>query len=195
LLPQKALALVWRPAKISVAQSMRDNKSSQPPVEENIDLTFYNDLTGKKDIPAKESVSEKEQSVSRQKDEEASKRNINIEAQKPPQTSTEKNTETEGTKTKKEADANIASHKNKFIVQVASLKEKSKADQMCKKILSLGFKAEIIKIATKNKGNMFRVITSGFENKVQAQDAAQKISHQTQTNCIVKSIDHATEKN
>jgi hypothetical protein len=40
----------------------------------------------------------------------------------------------------------------------------------------LGFKSEIIKVEIKGKGIMFRVTVSGFENKVQAQEAAQKIS-------------------
>ena len=45
-LPQKALALVWQPAKIRAAQSAPDNKNgqNQPQTQENIDLTFYNDL-------------------------------------------------------------------------------------------------------------------------------------------------------
>ena len=53
-LPQKALALVWRPAKIRAAQSAPDNKNgpNQPQTQdkENIDLTFYNALTSKKGV-------------------------------------------------------------------------------------------------------------------------------------------------
>jgi hypothetical protein len=59
----------------------------------------------------------------------------------------------------------------------------------------LGFKSEIIKTEIKGKGIMFRVTASGFENKVQAQEAAQKISSKTGTNCIVKSIDNAAKDN
>ena len=42
---------------------------------------------------------------------------------------------------------------------------------------------------------MFRVIASGFENKVQAQEAAHNISTQTGTNCIVKSVDNPAKDN
>ncbi len=49
-LPQKLLALVWRPAKIKVAQSVEENKTvqNQSKAQEEPDLTFFNTLTGKK---------------------------------------------------------------------------------------------------------------------------------------------------
>ena len=197
-LPQRALALVWRPARISVAQSAPDNKSGQQPSPAeggNIDLTFYDALTTKKGIVKTESIPEKQPFVSQPpKAEEAPKGNFNIEAQKPPQTVNDKNKVKEEPKTK-ESVADIASGKNKFVVQVASLKEKRKANQINKKVASLGFKSEIVKIDIKGKGTMFRVISSSFENKVQAQEAAQKISSKMGADCIVKSADSAAKNN
>lgn len=196
-LPERALALVWRPAKIRVAQNAADNKSGQPQPsgEENIDLTFYDALTTKKGIQKTEAVPDKQPLVLQQKkEEEAVKGDFNIEAQKAPTAVSEKNKIIQEPKAK-EAAADIVSGKNKFVVQVASLKEKKKANQINKKIAPIGFKSEIIKIDIKGKGIMYRVIASGFENKVQAQDAAQKISSKTGTTCIVKSSDHAAKSN
>jgi cell division protein FtsN len=197
-LPQRALALVWRPARINVAQSTQDNKSGQQQsLAEggNIDLTFYDALTTKKGIVKTESIPEKQPLVSQpKKEEEAPKGNFNIEAQKPSPTINDKNKVKEEPKTK-ETVVNTASGKNKFVVQVASLKEKRKANQINKKVASLGFKSEIIKIDIKGKGIMFRVISSGFENKVKAQEAAQKISSKTGSDCIVKSADNNAKNN
>jgi cell division septation protein DedD len=196
-LPQRVLALVWRPARIGVAQNAPDNKNGQhqSSAEKNIDLTFYDALTSKKGIANADSVPEKQPpDLQTKNEEEAAKGNLNIEAQKPLQTANEKSKATQEPKVK-EAAVDVASGKNQFIVQAASLKEKKKANQVSKKISSLGFKSEIIKTEIKGKGIMFRVTASGFKNKVQAQEAAQKISSKTGTNCIVKSIDNATKDN
>jgi cell division protein FtsN len=197
-LPQRALALVWRPARVSVAQSATDNKGGQHPSAAeggNIDLTFYDALTTKKGIVKTESVPDKQPLVVQpQKIEEAPKGNFNIEAQKPMQPVNEKNKAKEEIKTKESSAENTAG-KYKFIVQVASLKEKKKADQMGKKVASLGFKSEIIKTDIKGKGTMYRVVSTGFENKVKAQDAAKKISSKTKTDCLVKSADNTTKNN
>jgi cell division protein FtsN len=195
--PQRVLALVWRPARIGVAQNAPDNKNGQHPssAEKNIDLTFYDALTSKKGIANADSLPERQPAdLQTKSEEEAAKGNFNIEAQKPSQTADEKSKAIQEPKVK-EAAAVVAAGKNQFIVQAASLKEKKKANQVSKKISSLGFKSEIIKTEIKGKGIMFRVMASGFENKVQAQEAAQKISSKTGTNCIVKSIDNAAKDN
>ncbi|MEN6291958.1 MAG: hypothetical protein ABFD07_08095, partial [Methanobacterium sp.] len=46
--PQKLLALVWRPAKIKIAQKVEENKvvQNQTKAQEEPDLTFFNTLTG-----------------------------------------------------------------------------------------------------------------------------------------------------
>ncbi|HUN55118.1 MAG TPA: SPOR domain-containing protein [Smithella sp.] len=196
-LPQRALALVWRPARISVGQSAADHKNvpRQTSAGENIDLTFYDALTTKKGIAKADSVPEKPPPATQlNNEEEAAKGNFNIEAQKPAQTANEKVKATPDAKPK-EAAADVASSHHQFVIQAAALKEKAKANQISKKISSLGFKSEIIKTDIKGKGIMFRVMASGFENKVKAQEAAQKISSKTGTNCIVKSVDNAAKNN
>jgi cell division protein FtsN len=195
-LPQRALALVWRPAKIRVAQSSPENKNGpdQSPTGENIDLTFYNTLTSKKGVMKAELSPEKQPLPPQSLDEEVLKGKFNIEAQKPPETANEKNKVKEEPKPKQNA-LNIVPDKSRFTVQIASLKEKANAGKISKKVSALGFKTEIMKVEVKGKGTMFRVIASGFETKVQAEEAAQKISPRTKTNCIIKSIDNAVKKN
>lgn len=196
-LPQKALALVWQPAKIRAAQSAPDNKNgtSQPQTQENIDLTFYNDLTSKKGIPKEQPVPEKQPVfLPSQNGEEAVTSNFNIDAQNQPVPVNEK-TKKKGDIKAKEISPSIASNKQKFIIQVASLKDKTIANKMNKKISSLGFISQVIKVDVKGKGVFFRVIVSGFENKVQADEAGKKITKKTGTDCIIKSVDSELKKN
>ena len=196
-LPQKALALVWQPAKIRAAQSAPDNKNrpSQPQNQENIDLTFYNDLTSKKGIPKEQPVSEKQPVIfPPQNGEETVTGNFNVETQNPPVPVNEKTRE-KGEPKAKEVALSVASNKQKFIIQVASLKEKTNANKIIKKLDSLGFSSQVVKFESKGKGILFRVVVSGFENKVQAQEAALKISKKTGKSCIIKCVDNEIKKN
>jgi len=193
--PKKALALVWQPAKIRAAQSAPDNKNGPGQTQENIDLTFYNDLTSKKGIPKEQPVPEKQPvSFPPQKGEETVAGNFNVETQNPTVLVNEK-TKEKGELKVKEVVPSVASNKQKFIIQVASLKDKTEANKMNKKIASLGFLSQVIKVEIPGKGIFFRVIVSGFENKVKAQEAALKISQKTGTSCIIKCVDNETKKN
>ena len=196
-LPQKALALVWQPAKIRAAQSAPDNKNGpgKTQTQENIDLTFYNDLTSKKGIPKERPVPEKQPVFSPpQNGEETVTGNFNIEAQSQPGSVNEK-TKEKGEPKAKEVAPSVASNTQKFIIQAASLKDKTEANKMNNKIASLGFLSQVIKVEIPGKGIFFRVIVSGFENKVQAQEAALKISQKTGTSCIIKRVDNEAKKN
>ena len=196
-LPQKALALVWQPAKIRAAKSALDNKSgpSQPQVQENIDLTFYNDLTSKKGISKEQPVPEKKPVFfPPENGGETVTGNFNIQTQKPPAQVNDKTREN-GEPKSKEIAPSVASKKQKFTIQAASLKDKTEANKMNKKIASLGFLSQVIKVEIPGKGIFFRVIVSGFENKVQAQEAALKISQKTGTSCIIKCVDNKAKKN
>ena len=181
---------------IKVAQNAPENKNSpvQSPTGENIDLTFYNTLTSKKGVMKAELSPEKQPLAPQSQDEEVLKGKFDIEAQKPPETVSEKNEMKEEAKPKQTA-LNIGPDKSRFTIQVASLKEEAKTGKISKKVSALGFKTEIMKVEVKGKGTMFRVMASGFETKVQAEEAAQKISSRTKTNCIVKSVVKTAKKN
>jgi cell division protein FtsN len=204
-IPQKVIARIWRPAKLKADQDVPDNKSgqNQPPAKENIDLTFYNTLTSKKGVVKEQPVPDRQKVVetpaekpveTKPQPEETDTGDLNMEAQKPSGPVSEKANEESKPKAK-EAAPSIASPKQKFIIQAASLKEKDKAYQISKKIATLGFTPRIIKVEIKEKGIWYRVIVSGFENKVQANAAAAKISKKTGTHCIIRRVDVETRKN
>jgi len=197
-LPQKALALVWQPAKIRAAQSVPDSKSgpSQLQNQENIDLTFYNDLTSKKGIPKEQQVPEKQPVFfPPQNGEETVTGNFNEETKNPPPVPVNEKIKEKIEPKTKEVAPSIASSKQKFIIQVASLKEKTKANKIIRKIASLGFTSQVVEFESKRKGILFRVVVFGFENKVQAQEAALKISQKTGTSCLIKYVDNEAKKN
>lgn len=188
--PQKVLSLVWRPAKIKVAQNQSSNQG-------NIDLTFYNTLTSKKGVLQDQPVPEKQSAavLPPAKEEETQNGDFNLETRKQSYEPTiekiiEKN-ESRG----KEIASSVSSRKQKFTIQAASLKDKIEANKINKKLTSLGFTSKMIKVDVQGKGIFFRVVVPGFENKVQAQEAAQKISQKTGLNCIIKSVDNEEKKN
>jgi cell division protein FtsN len=196
-LPQKALALVWQPAKIRAAQSASDNKSGQhqSATEEKFNLTYHKDLTSKDGLIKAGSVTEKQPLVLPPKNgEETVTSDFNVETQNPPVPVNEKTRE-KGEPKAKEVAPSVASNKQKFIIQVASLKDKTKANKTNKKIASLGFLSQVIKVNVEGKGILFRIVVSGFENKVQAQEAALKISQKIGTSCIIKCVDNEAKKN
>lgn len=234
-LPQRALALVWRPARIKMAQQSASqgnagqNKSTvvqesqAAPEEGNIDLTYYKTLTSKKGLSKADSFLEKQPVVATSKIEEDAKtgkflietptQTVNKkedvkETSKPKESAKEKETikvkdtvkEKDSVKSKETVKLKempkvetgtleTQPNKQKFIIQVASLKDKSKAYEINKKISSLGFQSKIVKTQIKDKGILFRVIASDFNDKNQAQQAMKKISAKTGTNCIIKKID------
>jgi cell division septation protein DedD len=207
-LPQRALALVWRPAKVKLAQSTPENKAKQnqkaavdaASAGENIDLTFYNTLTGKKGVSGEDKSLEKQPVTGQPKnEEETQKGKFVIDSQKKPDKTIEeiigenKSPEEKKLTEEKKESPDSTSKRQKYIVQAGSMKEKSKADEMNKKISSLGFKSEIIKAKVNGKGMMFRVVASGFDDKEKADEAAKKITKETGSNCIVRKT--GSEKN
>jgi cell division protein FtsN len=194
-LPQKALALVWQPAKIRAAQNALDNKSAQnkPATDETFSLTYHKDLTNKDGIIKAESVTENQPSaLPPSHGEENTALNFNLENKNQTVSANEKTREkTEA----KEMTPSVGPNKKKFIIQAASLKDKSTADKMRKKIKSLGFTSQVMKVEVKGKGIMFRVVVSGFEDMAHADEAAKEISKKTGTDCIIKSLDSKENKN
>ena len=196
-LPQKVLALVWQPAKIRAAQISQDNKSVQnkSATDEKFNLTYHQDLTNKEGVLKAEAVTENQPLVLPPDNKgETAASNFNVENKNLPAPVNEKTRE-KGDIKAKEIAPSVASNKKKFIIQAASLKDKTEANKMNKKIASLGFLSQVIKVEIPGKGIFFRVIVFGFENKVQAQETALKISQNTGTSCIIKRVDNEAKKN
>ena len=173
-IPRKVLALIWRPAKIKTIPDIVDNKpvEGQPNAGENLDLTFYDNLTSKKGEVKNQPLTEK-------KMVETPPPKIDL-----PQPKREA----------KEVDAPVAASKQTFIIQAASLKDKANANQMSKRITALGFKSSVVEKDIKGKGTWFRIIVSGFEKRTQAQAAADKIAKKMKTNCIISQVDADKKK-
>lgn len=198
-LPQRALALVWRPAKIKAQQNLTDHKTiPAPQTKENIDLTYHSDLTSKKGAPQEQSIAEKKPplepvtsplSLSQPAQTDQSKTAEMPKADKEKPDQSDKPVQKAAGETKPRDRGNLpaaAVVETKFVIQVASLKEKTKAAQMHKNITAMGYQSTVVKTEIQGKGTWFRVIVTGFETKVQAQAAADKIAQKIKIKCIIK---------
>jgi cell division septation protein DedD len=205
-LPQKLLAFVWRPAKIRAAQTAAQNKAAQDQAQkpEEMDLTFYNTLTGKKGavkeqpIPDKKPVAEAPaaQQLLPQPGNDVDAVSIApaVEAKKP--SAATKKTAGDQIEAKiKEVEEAAAVPSGKFSVQVASLRDKTKAAQLSKKISTLGYTPRIAENNISGKGKWFRVVVDGFGSKVDAETAVEKICNKTGVRGVVKRIDAQVKSN
>jgi cell division protein FtsN len=203
-IPQKMLALIWRPAKIKATPDIVDNKpgEGQPKAGESLDLTFYNNLTSKKGEVKDQPLTEKKMvetpppqiDLSQAIKEEKPSIVPTVAEIKKQTAAVDEKTGDKNKREVKEVAAPVAASKQTFIIQAASLKEKAKASQMSKSIAALGFKSRVVEIDIKGKGTWFRVIVSGFDERAQAQVAADKIAKKIKTKCIIRRVDADKKK-
>ena len=205
-LPQRIFLSIWRPAKIKVAQPPIENKlaQNQSKSQDDLDLTFYNTLTSKKGVVKEQPIPDKKPAAevpSIPKLEPQQKAEVKSAPSRPGmdvkgKSSASSETSVDEIEAKiREADPPVAFNKGNFSVQVASLKEKTKALQMGKQISVLGFTPHVVEANVPGKGTWFRLVVYGFTTKALAQTAAEKISNKTRTNCIVHRIDIAVSNN
>jgi cell division protein FtsN len=203
--PQRMLALVWRPAKIRVAQNTADNRPTQNQSKspDELGLTFYNNLTSKKGVVKEQPIAEKKpvaetpivpQFVPQPKNEAVPAAVPAAEAPKTPTAKSGAAADEIEAKINETRPVGLVD-KGKYAVQVASSKDKAKANQMGKSISTLGFTPSIVEINIPGKGKWFRIVVYGFPGKTPAQAAAEKIKKKTGTNCVVKRIDVAVNNN
>lgn len=204
-LPQQVLAFFWRPAKVAVNQSQAVDKNAASD-KSNMDLTFHNDLTQSKtpSIQPTPAVEKKPESsdvaveskalatmpppLERPAEETISKKE---ETSAPPKAASDSMNAKVKPQKKELSAASAAS----FMIHVASLKEKSKADHINKSVAEMGYRAKVVKVDIKGKGIWYRVIVPGFETKAQAKTAADKISRKVKTNCLIRQAGMDAEKN
>lgn len=205
-LPQKLLALVWRPAKIRTAQTASESKTVQniPKVQEEPDLTFFNTLTGKKGTVKEQPVSGKKtvaeapvvQPVISQPKNEATVASVTPGSEIKKQRVAASEAAGDEIEAKiKEAKGTAAPQSVKFSIQVASLKEKGNAVQLSKKISTLGYTSRVVENNIPGKGKWFRIVIDGFSSKVSAQAAAEKIAGKTGVHGVIKRIDTTVKGN
>ena len=198
-IPQKALALIWQKGKASTTLDVPDNKKveGEPKAGETPVLTFYNDLTNKKGEVKDQTLTEKKMVETPPPRKELAPPNVEdektavgggLQTQKKTAVVTKK-ADDKKKREVKQSDAPVAASKQSFIIQATSLQDKARANQVSKNITTLGYKSRVVKIVIKGKGSWFRVIVSGFDDRAQAQIAADKITKKMKTNCIIRQAD------
>lgn len=79
--------------------------------------------------------------------------------------------------------------KERYQIQVASLKEREKADQFSKKLTPLGFNPQIIVIELPGKGKWYRIILEDFESREQAQKAVDSMTKKIKgLKCVISKM-------
>jgi DedD protein len=77
--------------------------------------------------------------------------------------------------------------KETYQLQVISLKEKGKADELYKKITKLGYSPRIITTDLKERGKWYRVVINGYSTQEQAQKAKNILSKKISgLNCVIR---------
>ncbi|MCX5853882.1 MAG: SPOR domain-containing protein [Deltaproteobacteria bacterium] len=73
-----------------------------------------------------------------------------------------------------------------YQIQVVSLKEKEKADQLCKKLMNLGYSPRIVTAELRDRGVWHRVVLEGYESREQAQKVTDIVSKKISgVNCVI----------
>jgi len=206
-LPQRVLALFWRPAKIASQQGIMDTKETQPN-KGNMDLAFHNALTNQKTPSIQKLPAVEKKSNDNVTTDQKVAQHIQPAVLPPQEEVVSAKGETDEKKTlvsekspeaiksrTKEVPTPVSPAGSLFLIHVASLKDKTKAKQINETVTTLGYSSKIVKVDIKGKGIWYRVIATGFKTKTQAQSAVENISKKVKTNCIIRSADMDVEKN
>jgi len=191
--PPRFLALFWRPAKLASQQEIA--AKDVPPDKGNMDLAFHNALINQKTPSMQQApaVAKKPDSEALAVDQTAIQQvptevePAKEEAYERKVTVSEKSSAAKKPAIKEvpAASSSSSSTGSSFLIHVASMKDKGKANQIAKTVASLGYPTKVSKADIKGKGIFYRVITRGFETKAKAQTAAAKISGKVNTKCII----------
>jgi cell division protein FtsN len=75
----------------------------------------------------------------------------------------------------------------KYMLQVVSVKDKSRAEQFCKKIAPLGYNPRVEMVDLPKKGKWFRVVIDGFEARDEAKKAADALAEKIKgVSCVIR---------
>lgn len=88
-----------------------------------------------------------------------------------------------------QAPSKPAPGKERYQIQVISLKDRAKADQFSKQLTPLGFKPKVVVIDLPGKGKWYRIIIEGFESREQAQKAVGNMEKKVKgLNCVISKM-------
>jgi cell division septation protein DedD len=210
-IPQRILAMFWRPAKVESQQKIAES-SDVAPEKGSMDLAFHNALVDQKTpsmqqapVATKKPDNEAivvDQSVSSQVPSEvepvkevASETKAAV-SEKPAEEKKSVARETSpSSKEVKETPAASSKGTSSILIHVVSMKDRDKANQIAKTVASMGYPAKVSRADIKGKGVFYRVITTGFKTNEQAQAAADKISKKVNTKCIILPAGKDMDKN
>ncbi len=198
--PQRALTAFLQLTSLSSAGKLPVAKEN-PAEKKNIDLSFHDTLTSKKPLPGN-ALPTAEKKPQDEVQVYSEKKNSPPEPiQEEPDAVTEEVSPKKLTKTEKlvvehkeKTAGNLHSETAFFLVQVSSLKDKSKAVQIHKTVTGMGYSSKLVKMDLKEKGIWYRVVATGFDSKGRAQAAAEKISKKVNTKCIVRAAGGRADK-
>lgn len=187
--PKRVLALFWRPAKLTPEQPVVESKEVQTD-KGNMDLAFHKALTSEK-LPSiqpappveiqPQALPETPSPIEAPETNDLAKKEETTTAKVRPA----EKTPVENKSKVISAPAPAASAGPAYLIHVTSLKDKAKAGQINKTIVSMGYTSKIVKVELKGKGTWYRVIVTGFESKAKAQAAAGRISKKVTATCAV----------
>lgn len=87
------------------------------------------------------------------------------------------------------AQSKPAPGKERYQIQVISLKDRAKADQFSKQLTPLGYKPKVVVIDLPGKGKWYRIIIEGFESREQAQKAVESMEKKVKgLNCVISKM-------
>jgi len=203
--PRQLLAYVWRPAKMKMIISSKEAKQSkgEGKKQEDIDLTFYDTLTSKKGLAGQQIISEKKVEAEPAGQPLIEEKKNNEQGVLPEKnagnapSAKAANVVNQGNKVNKNKEAAVpapVAGKFTFSLQAASLKDKTKAVQVSRKISSLGYKARVAEADIAGQGKWYRVVVDGFPGWNEARIAADKIEQKIKTKGIIRRISAEVNK-
>jgi len=173
---RSALSVSWKnPAKVNgnrIEGSVEVSNASS----DDMDLTFYDTLSGKKTKPAPPAIQPEEKGET-----DPVKDSIKESAvsQEPVKVKTESKEKAAITENKEETNS-----KETFIIQVVSLKDQKKAEEIKDHLKKLGYNSELDSTHSHGK-KLYRVKLTGYETRNEAVKIATAIEKKIQLKCIV----------
>lgn len=163
------------------AAAMRDDLKQEKP-EPDMGLTFY-DTLGKRKAGQKGTASDG--MMLQKAPAEAAKEKI-----PPPQATRPMEQKSPGPVTAVQKEPPIkekSAAPGRFMVQVVSYQEKSKAETLVRKIAAMGYTARTEVTELPDKGKWFRVVMGEFSSRPDAQKAVEAVSRKTKgVSCVIR---------
>jgi cell division septation protein DedD len=185
-LPDRIRTLISRMSQDATAPAvaMRDDLKQEKP-EPNMDLTFYDSL-GKQKADPKGTAPD---GMILQKAPAAAVK----EKLPPPQATLPIEPKSPGPAPAAQKEPPIkekSAVQGKFLVQVVSYQEESKAEALVRKIAAMGYAVRTEVTDLPDKGKWFRVVMGDFSSRPEAQKAVDAVSRKNRgLNCVIRSVE------